>query len=449
LEMNIRHSIKQRGTLCKHPHLDWAFKMFRSMIAIMFWMSVAAFGSSDGRAEERTLSNKFTVMPSDRPFHLGRAIEGDFKKTRYRCSLNHDQDCGWDELATKLRICAFLVIKNGLIKFEHYSGQSGAGANVQCEPDEGGPNSISRPYAIASITKSIMSSALGIAIAEQTGATPAHLHSYLRSSIGELTPGLTGTAFDRVSLDRLLRMRSGIGWREDDDRFLGIRFPGDGDRMSLMVTNKDQRSMTFREFARTIPFRFPIESAPFQYASVNSAVAGLVLESLISDRSTNREFLYSRLWRRVGANFPIEFKQDSLGHLAGSCCTQSSVHDLALFGEMIMQNGRNRSGESVVPEQWIRLATRRVPGQDDSTKMGSKGDRGCVQTDYRYKWWLAAAPRTDFTAIGRSGQFVHIYPDRQTVIVQIAQWHDTQFDSGDDPFCISWRAHDRIVDALN
>ena len=51
---------------------------------------------------------------------------------------------------------------------------------------------------------------------------------------------------------------------------------------------------------------------------------------------------------------------------------------------------------------------------------------------------------TDFTAIGMGGQFVHVYPDKDTLIVQLSDWDD----GGDELECETFRAHDALMRAM-
>ena len=74
----------------------------------------------------------------------------------------------------------------------------------------------------------------------------------------------------------------------------------------------------------------------------------------------------------------------------------------------------------------------KIPDDSQSQNLGCR-------LEYRYFWWLRDK-RNDFTAIGRNGQFVHIYPDRDTVIVQISDW-----DTWSDPLqCETFLAHDAL-----
>ncbi|MGO6812206.1 hypothetical protein ELI25_29735 (plasmid) [Rhizobium ruizarguesonis] len=58
---------------------------------------------------------------------------------------------------------------------------------------------------------------------------------------------------------------------------------------------------------------------------------------------------------------------------------------------------------------------------------------------------VASQGRRDYTAIGRDGQFVHIYPREHVVIVQISDWK--AWTNGDLLECETFKAHDAIAAA--
>ena len=41
------------------------------------------------------------------------------------------------------------------------------------------------------------------------------------------------------------------------------------------------------------------------------------------------------------------------------------------------------------------------------------------QFNYGYQWWVLSGKRNGFTGIGKRGQFLHLFPDQNVVIVQL------------------------------
>ena len=42
------------------------------------------------------------------------------------------------------------------------------------------------------------------------------------------------------------------------------------------------------------------------------------------------------------------------------------------------------------------------------------------QFKYGYQWWVLSGERNGFTGIGKHGQFLHLFPDQNVVIVQLS-----------------------------
>ena len=115
--------------------------------------------------------------------------------------------------------------------------------------------------------------------------------------------------------------------------------------------------------------------------------------------------------------------------------------DLVRFGLLVLHKGKDPHRRQIIPEAWFDLATTRTPG--DSIPEGNVSyNRGCPLA-YRYFWWLFPG-RTDFTAVGRGGQFVHVYPDNDTLIVQLSDWTVNEGELE----CETFRAHDALMHAM-
>lgn len=95
----------------------------------------------------------------------------------------------------------------------------------------------------------------------------------------------------------------------------------------------------------------------------------------------------------------------------------------------------------------FELATSHGPTGADIILPGNYSHNPDCPLDYRYQWWLFPRPRTDFTAVGISGQFLHIYPDEDALVVQISDWG--QWKDGDRRECKSFAVHDALVKAAH
>ena len=118
----------------------------------------------------------------------------------------------------------------------------------------------------------------------------------------------------------------------------------------------------------------------------------------------------------MGAEEDAYITLDSHGaaRAAGGIC--ATVRDLARFGEMIRLRGLS-NGTQVVPGAWV----------DDIHRNGDRqawvdGDLSFVFPEgrYRNKWYAIDPARNDLAAVGIHGQWIHVDPTSDTVIVKVA-----------------------------
>jgi CubicO group peptidase (beta-lactamase class C family) len=161
-----------------------------------------------------------------------------------------------------------------------------------------------------------------------------------------------------------------------------------------------------------------IERAPGEawlYNNYNPLLLGLVLE-----RATGMsvsEYMSSRLWRPLGAEFDATWSLDSEG--SGFEKMESGLNaapaDYARFGLLFLHGGE-WNGARIVSEGWVREATARDTSADPAQH-------------YQYFWWIDTERPGRFYAVGNLGQFVYVAPDADAVIVRNGRdWgveHDT------------------------
>jgi len=396
------------------------------LIAII--LTVAAIFPPYQRASAR---NKEILPPSTTaPLARGELIG----EVRYRCDQNA-KPCSITEFMEKARVCALLVVKSEKIRFYRFDT-----SNKFCESDPG-PNGWGKRFGTASVTKSITSTLLGDAIATKFRArTRAEFQAILNKPVDHFVKDLAEqpprSAYHKVPLDRLIRMRSGVIWRENGWH----GWFSDNEQFRRRVRGEWE---TVTDFASKYRGAAPGGETPeFNYSALDAAMAAVVAEEMLA-RERLTEFLERGIWHAIGAEAPASWGVDIAETAIGPCCFRATVRDLARFGLLVLNKGRNAEGRQVIPTAWFDIATAghspidAIPGDNPSV------NGGCP-LDYRHFWWLFPG-RSDFTAIGRSGQFVHIYPDTDTVIVQISDWG--AWKNGDYLQCETFKVHDALVKA--
>jgi CubicO group peptidase (beta-lactamase class C family) len=409
-----------------------AWFLYRTVSGVL---AIAMLGFFLFPATELLGSETLTVRATAKPnkFKLGPAIPN----IRFRCEADSSGQCRLDEFMDYAHVCALAVIANGKKRLELYNGDPEV-----CHDRDGHPNDRHRLYGVASVAKSITSTLVGQAIATRFKArTREEFQAVLDRPLSEYVGGLDNgraSAYSGVSLDSVLRMRSGVRWSEYG--WYGLF--SDANRFG--VTVRDDLSRSIPEFAR----RYRVRSDgghPFNYSALDAAIAGYVAETILG-RKHLINFMEEGVWSQIDAQSKARWAVDKHGTAIGPCCFKATLDDLARFGSFVLEKGRVPDGRrQVIPQAWFELATQRS-GRIDTIPRENVSQNPKCPVEYRYFWWLRKG-RSDFTAIGRDGQFLHIYPRERVVIVQISDWK--AWTNGDFLQCETFSAHDAIVAAAS
>ncbi|MHC2361775.1 serine hydrolase domain-containing protein [Rhizobium leguminosarum] len=349
----------------------------------------------------------------------------------YPCDSSGHEVCHLADFFRRAKVCALVVVKPSVGTFEKYDL-----TNEFCAEENAPPNGPAKLYGVASVTKSITSTVLGHALATRGVRSKADFENELRKSVGEFIPEIRSgllAGYADVPLDNLLRMRSGIWWSE-----YGWHGLFSGAALFAKVVRVDMQESAIA-FARRFGFRSG--SAKFNYSALDAAVASAVAKRLIADEPLTH-FFQAGLWRAIGAESKATWGVDNTGLAIGPCCFKASARDLARLGLLVLRRGRDANGQAIIPEAWFDIATK--PSDRFSVIESQFQNNGC-RLDYGYFWWVRQN-RNDFTAVGRDGQFIHVFPNSNTVVIQISDWH--AWTNGDALECETFRAHDALVSAI-
>ncbi|AOY00337.1 serine hydrolase [Jeongeupia sp. USM3] len=264
---------------------------------------------------------------------------------------------------------AFLVIKDGRLRYEHYSGGYAAGD----------------PIPSFSVAKSVVSALVGVGL--QAG--------WLQSVDQPVTHWLPELAqrdprFSRLTLRELLAMRSGLAWDEAVGNIASD--------VAWYYLAADLRG-----WFDSLDFAGEPGDA-FRYQSVNTQLIAAALER--ASGQSIATLLQRWLWQPLGAEYPASWSVDALGTVKAFCCLNAGARDLARIGELYLAQGRWR-GRQIIPSSWVAESTTAIAGGE-----------------YGLHWWTppkSEPRRGDYYAQGLSGQYLYIYPARRTVIVRLGE----------------------------
>lgn len=237
-----------------------------------------------------------------------------------------------------------------------------------------------------SIAKSFLSALVGIAIDE----------GYIKSTSQPVTDFLTelkDEGFQKVTIDDLLSMRSGIRFTE------GYSNPFSGVAKFYYGRNLRKYSL-----------RLKVDSEPgkeYKYQSANYQLLAMIVERATGKRIS--EYLTEKIWKPSGMEFPGTWNYDSKKYREnkGFCCINARAADFARFGELYLNRGE-LNDQRIIPEGWIDESLKNRYNSIDSQGF-----------PYAYSWRVL--PGGDFFAKGILGEFIYACPVKKIIIVRIGK----------------------------
>lgn len=221
--------------------------------------------------------------------------------------------------------------------------------------------------------------------------------------IGHYVPELRDSAWGDATVQQVLDMRTGVRYDENPLELVsGIRhFIGAaGLSPVLPVFPLHPRPRTIMDFLKTRQ-KSGEHGQDFRYKTPDSQVIAQVLVKVTGkDLAT----LFSeRIWAPMGAERDAFLLKDRGGtHLSGSGLA-STLRDLARFGEMVRLEGRFNDKQILQPGTVAEIRKGEAQGYD-----------------HHNSWWMTHDADGSFEARGFSGQYVHVNPAAELVIVKLS-----------------------------
>jgi CubicO group peptidase (beta-lactamase class C family) len=288
-----------------------------------------------------------------------------------------------------------LVVRHGVLVFErYYHGATPA-----------------TYFNLFSVTKSVTSALVGIALGEHTvGGLDQPIGQLLAA---HLPPG-ADPRLRRATLEQVLTMTAGLPADPPDDTPPGLAHA--------------------RDWVRFVLSQHPISrpGARFAYSSDGSHL----LSAIVADATGQPTLRYAqaKLFGPLGiaSDHPFEpllavrnqaayqragfaWPTDPQGYHLGFAFLKLTARDLAKLGYLYLEGGR-WEGQKVVPAAYVRASTRTQIATGDPHAPG-----------YGYQWWtLTEQGHRGFAAVGLGGQLVEVVPDLDLVVVLTSEVRTVQ-----------------------
>ena len=288
--------------------------------------------------------------------------------------MDHIQDGDFDNLHS------LLIVKDGRLVFEEYF----RGHNQSSIDD------------VASVTKSITSIAIGIAIEQGFIKGPDQYLSDLLPSYADIINA--DPLKKKLQLWHLLTMTSGIDWDEETYPYGNLK-----NDATKMERSPDPVGFILN---RTV---IRESGTQFQYSGANSMLLSAILQEATGMPLV--DFANSNLFAPLGVS---RYRWDTYpdGHTNTDGGLSLRPRDMAKIGQLMLNKGQWNDVQIISPE-WVSEST-----QAHTTVM--PGIR------YGYQWWRETQPILlesvePYFAAGYGGQLITVYPDQNMIIIVTGQ----------------------------
>jgi CubicO group peptidase (beta-lactamase class C family) len=280
-----------------------------------------------------------------------------------------------DDFLQHQRVMGLLIVKDGEILVERYQYDRKPTHRLLSH----------------SMAKPITCLAVGFALAEGRIAS-------LDDKVSKYVPQLAGTAYGETSIRNIMRMASGVHFKEvydgKDDlaRFNGIR------RTSGAI--EALRAMTKRDAP---------QGSRFHYASSETVVLAVLVHAVTG--KTLSEYLTERLWQPMGAEADATWIVDVSGLEVGAGQLNAVLRDYGRLGVLLANDG-SVGGRQVLPKAFLLEGTdwRKQPA-------AFAPGRATPYFGYGYQFWLFPGAKRRFALLGVYGQSIFVDPELKLVMV--------------------------------
>ena len=294
-------------------------------------------------------------------------VPGWFSPLQYRAKYV------WESIThglTNVLTTSLLVLHEGKIGYEqYYYGR-----------DE------DTPQAMFSVTKSVVSALVGIAVKEgKIKGVGQKVIDFFPDAV------ITDARKLNMTVEHLLTMRSGL--------------PGDTDRQDARWW--DANAFPGKAYDSGLAaFEMPLIAAPGEKFSYSSGPGMQTLACLVSRAVGQNLFDYAqeKLFGPLGME-SVRWDAAADGANYGGFGIFMTSRDMLRFGALYLNEGR-WDGKQILPERWVA----------ESVPRGLKDDKG---DGYGYLFRAIDSKHSDtYQAQGQFGQFIDISPERKAVIVR-------------------------------
>ncbi|MBU9713426.1 serine hydrolase domain-containing protein [Evansella tamaricis] len=270
----------------------------------------------------------------------------------------------YKELETQLRknnVTSCIIHRNGSEEFRYFRSRSET-----------------EIYKVNSITKSILSMLIGIAL---TNGNIPSIQEPISNYFPLLKKNTDGK--EEIRIDHLLTMTSGLDWPGNENL-------KNADNWGKYILDRPMQNKA---------------GEVMQYNCGNSHLLSLILQ--MATGIETREFAEKNLFKPLNIHRYI-WETDPQGNAIGGFGLKLQSNDLLKLGQLCLTKGKY-GDRQIISEDWLKKST----NPHVKTKIGSQM--------YGYHWWVNIPMRANqsrfYYAAGTGGQYIIVVPGRDLITI--------------------------------
>lgn len=262
---------------------------------------------------------------------------------------------------------AFMVIQHDTVKYEKYF-------------DGYYDSSVFSSFSVAKV---FISALTGIAISE------GNIND-VNQVVTDYLDGFRHKGYEKITLEHLLNMRSGIAFSESYNSPFGT--------MARFYYGDNLKKYTYDLKIKEPP------GLHYDYVSCNPQIMALILEKATG--MSLPEYLQKKIWEPAGMEYDASWNLDSEKHktVKAFCCLNGKARDFARFGRLYLNKGKI-GDRQVIPEDWVIRST--------SIMNSSRDSQG-----YPYTYFWRVLENGSIFAKGILGQYLYVNREKNLIILR-------------------------------
>lgn len=273
-----------------------------------------------------------------------------------------------------------------------------------------------KPHRIWSISKSLSSALVGIAIEQGILSLEEKVHN-------TYPVAKKNNYHNELTIKHLMEMSSGFEWSEGYENN-----PLKSNVIDMLFINN------YRDMA-TYTSQRPFAHKPGEQFNYSSGETNLIMGILRKKLGAKYEnYPWEQLFNPLGMK-NITWERDQEGTFVGSSYLYMSARDLAKFGQLYLQKGM-WNGKQLLKESFVADSVKLIPSFEKTIFKGEENNQS-----YGYQWWLnkdlpikklkrpyPALAQSAYFGLGHHGQTLIVIPEYNSVVVRYGSDKQGAFD---------------------